>query len=95
MHVTSFATIAAEIAGLIAAAHLADVNHDPEAAARLVDELQRRVDGLLTQFPKAGTRAASGRRFETIRRHAVLYRHDAAKGEVVVLDVFGPRVDWR
>lgn len=69
--------------------------HDVEAAVRLVDELQRRVDGLLTQFPKAGTRAASGRRFVTIRRYAVLYRHDPANDVVVVLDVFGPRVDWR
>ena len=31
----------------------------------------------------------------TIRRYTFVYHHDAAKGEVVMLDVFGPGMDWR
>ena len=29
----------------------------------------------------------------TIRRYRLIYRHDTAMGEVVVLDVFGPGMD--
>ena len=57
--------------------------------------MQRRLDLVLTKFPEAGATAVGGQRFLAIRRHSVLYRHDAGKGEVVVLDVFGPGVDWR
>ena len=64
-------------------------------ALRLVDELQRRLDLVLTEFPEAGAVAAGGQRFLAIRRHSVLYRHDAVRDEVLVLDVFGPGVNWR
>ena len=37
----------------------------------------------------------SGRQFLTIRRYSVVYRYDAGRGAVVVLDVFGPGVNWR
>ena len=68
---------------------------DPDAALRLLDELQRRLDLVLTEFPEAGATAVGGQRFLAIRRHSVLYRHDAFRDEVLVLDVFGPGEDWR
>ena len=68
---------------------------DPNAALRLLDDLERRLDEVLTRFPEAGPRTAGGERVLTIRRYPFVYRHDAAKGEVVVLDVFGPGMDWR
>ena len=39
---------------------------------------------------QALTLRITGRRFLTIRHYAFAYRHDAAEGEVWVLDVFGP-----
>ena len=68
---------------------------DPNAALRLLDDLERRLDEVLTQFPEAGPRTAGRERVLTIRRYPFIYRHDAVKGEVVVLDVFGPGMDWR
>jgi plasmid stabilization system protein ParE len=68
---------------------------DPNAALRLLDDLERRLDEVLTQFPEAGPRTAGGERVLAIRRYPFVYRHDAAKGEVVVLEVFGPGMDWR
>jgi hypothetical protein len=46
-------------------------------------------------FPDAGVVWQGERRSLTIRRYTFIYRHDAAKGEVVVLDVHGPGMDWR
>ena len=68
---------------------------DPDAALRLIDELDRRLEQVLTQFPDAGAAIEDGRRSITIRRHAFVYRHDSGSGEVVVLGVFGPGMDWR
>ena len=74
-------------------AHIAQ--DDPVAAMGLIEDLQRRVVQTLGQFPEAGVRWRAGRRVWTVRRYALVYQHDAAKGEVVVLDVFGPGMDWR
>ena len=74
-------------------AHIAQ--DDPVAAMGLIEDLQRRVVQTLGQFPESGMRTAGGQRFLTIRGYAFLYRHDAAKGEVVVINVFGPGMDWR
>ena len=68
---------------------------DEKAAVRLVVDLRQRVTGTLSMFPDAGVKSEKGRRSITIRRYAFVYRHDPAKGEVVVLDVFGPGMDWR
>ena len=68
---------------------------NPDAALRLVTGIQQRLNDVLTVFPEAGPRVGDGKRFMTVRHHTVLYRFDAAKGEVVVLDVFGPGMDWR
>ena len=73
-----------------------DIAQDDEAAAfRRVLNLRRRVNETLKVFPDAGVTWHGGGRMMTIRRYAFVYRHDAAKGEVVVLDVFGPGMDWR
>ena len=40
-------------------------------------------------------RAGEESRFLTIRRPTALYRFDATRGEVMVLDVFGPGMDWQ
>jgi plasmid stabilization system protein ParE len=61
----------------------------------LVADLKRRVNDTLSLFPESGAKAQDGWRLLTIRRYTYVYRHDAAKGEVVVLDVFGPGMDWR
>ena len=72
------------------------IAQDDEAAAyRLVTELEKRVNEMLSLFPDAGARTQAGQRQFAVQRFTFIYRHDAAKGEVVVLDVFGPGVDWR
>jgi plasmid stabilization system protein ParE len=68
---------------------------NPTAAVNLIRDLERRVVDTLGIFPDSGARWRGDRRVMTIRRYAFVYRHDAAKGEVVVLDVFGPGMDWR
>jgi len=68
---------------------------NPEAALRLVDEIQQRLDNVLTVFPEAGPRAGGESRFLTVRGHSALYRFDAVKDEVLVMNVFGPGMDWR
>ena len=68
---------------------------DPSAALRLVDGVERGLEGVLGVFPEAGVRLEDGLRFLTVRKHSVLYRFDAKADEVVVLDVFGPGMDWR
>ena len=68
---------------------------DPTAAVNLVADLQKRVFQTLRVFPDAGARWDGERRMLSIRRYTFIYRHDAAKGEVVVQDVFGPGMDWR
>lgn len=73
--------------------HIAEVN--PESAFQLVDDLQHRLSGVLSLFPEAGAADGGSRRFLTIRRHSAVYRFDAAQDEVIVLDVFGPGMDWR
>ena len=74
-------------------AHIAQ--DDPVAAMGLIEDLQRRAVETLGTFPDAGVRWHGGRRVLTVKRYALVYHHDAAKGEVVVLDVFGPGMDWR
>jgi len=73
--------------------HIAE--DDPAAAMGLIEDLQRRVVQTLSQFPDAGPRVAGGQRVMVVRGYAFLYRHDAGRDEVVVLDVFGPGMDWR
>ena len=68
---------------------------NPAAAVNLIIDLQKRVVQTLSVFPDAGVKWDGERRLLTIRRYTFIYRHDAAKGEVVVLDVFGPGMDWR
>ena len=74
-------------------AHIAQ--DDPVAAMGLIEDLQRRAVETLGTFPDAGVRWHGGRRVLAVKRYALVYHHDAAKGEVVVLDVFGPGMDWR
>jgi plasmid stabilization system protein ParE len=69
--------------------------HRPEAALRLVDDVERRLEKVLGVFPEAGARMDDGTRFVVVRNHSVLYRFDPSKDEVVVVDVFGPGMDWR
>ena len=72
------------------------ISQDDEAAAyRLVADLEKRVNETLSLFPDAGSRAPGGQRQFFIRRHTFLYRHDAAKRQIMVLNVFGPGEDWR
>lgn len=61
---------------------------DPVAAIGLIEDLQQRVVSTLGQFPEAGAKWNEGLRVLTIRRYTFIYRHDAARSEVVVLDVF-------
>jgi glucan 1,4-alpha-glucosidase len=63
-------TIAAEIAGLIAAAHLADINHDPISAAvwrGVADDYQRSIKSwkVTTNGPLAPSTSSASRRPET------------------------------
>ena len=67
----------------------------PAAAVKLMSDLQTRIVNTLSQFPDAGAKWHDGTRFLTIRRYTFVYRHDVANGEVWVLDVFGPGMDWR
>jgi plasmid stabilization system protein ParE len=69
--------------------------HSPEAALRLVDDVERRLEKVLGVFPEAGARMDDGTRFVVVRNHSVVYRYDAGRGEVVVIAVFGPGMDWR
>ena len=72
------------------------IAQDDEAAAyRLVTELEKRVNEMLSLFPDAGARTQAGQRQFAVRRHMFVYRYDAAKQEVVVMNVFGPGMDWR
>ena len=72
------------------------ISHDnPVAAFDLIEDLQRRIVDVLSQFPDSGAKALDGRRSLTIRRYTVVYRHYPLVGEVWVLDVFGPGMDWR
>ena len=73
--------------------HIAEEN--PVAAVNLILEIQKRAVETLGTFPDSGVRWRAGRRVWTVRRYALVYQHDAAKGEVVVLDVFGPGMEWR
>lgn len=73
--------------------HIAE--HNPKAAINLILDIQKRAVETLGTFPDAGVRWGSGRRVLTIKRYALIYSHDSAKGEVVVLDVFGPGMDWQ
>ena len=66
-----------------------------EAAFRLVADLERRVGDTLSLFPEAGAKTEAGQRVLTVRRHSVIYRFDAGAGVVLVLDIFGPGMDWR
>ena len=68
---------------------------DAVAALRLVDEIAGRLETVLGLFPEAVVRLDDEIRFLIVRRYSVVYRFEAAKGEVVVLDVFGPGMDWR
>ena len=68
---------------------------DPVAAFRVVEDLRKRVNETLTVFPDAGSMTPGGQRQFAVRRYTFIYRHDAAKREVVVLNVFGPGEDWR
>ena len=68
---------------------------NPQAALDLIDDLQTRIVGTLSLFPDAGAILAGPRRVMTVRRYAVVYRYDRARDEAVVLDVFGPGMDWR
>ena len=75
------------------ALHVTELN--PDAALRVVDEIHRRLNDVLTVFPEAGPRVERENKFLTVRRHSVLYRFDPVKSEFVVLDLFGPGMDWR
>ena len=68
---------------------------NPGAALALIIDLQERAVQTLSTFPEAGVKWQDERRALTIRRYAFIYRYDAAKGEVVVMNVFGPGMDWR
>lgn len=68
---------------------------NPTAAVDLIADLRERAVQTLGTFPEAGAKWQDGRRAMTIRRYAFVYRYDAVKDEVVVMNVFGPGVDWR
>lgn len=68
---------------------------NPLAAFDLIEDLYRRIADTLGQFPDSGTQLRDGRRFLTIRHYTFVYRHYPAKGEVWVMEVFGPGMDWR
>lgn len=68
---------------------------NPVAAINLIADLQDRLVRTLSAFPKAGVKWHDDRRVMTIRRYASIYRYDAVKDEVVVMNVFGPGMDWR
>ena len=68
---------------------------DPSAALRLVEDIARRLESVLGVFPEAGVRLEDGVRFLGMHRHSAVYRFDASRREVMVLDVIGPGVDWR
>ncbi len=68
---------------------------NPVAAVDLIVDLQERIVQTLGTFPEAGARWHGEQRFLAIRRFTFIYRIDAPTGEVVVLDVFGPGMDWR
>ena len=68
---------------------------DESAGLRFVAELERRVTGVLGLFPEAGAKTEAGQRVLTIRGYSVVYRFDAGAGVVLVLDIFGPGMDWR
>ena len=68
---------------------------NPAAAVDLTTDLQKRIVQTLETFPESGMKWQGDRRALTIRRYAFIYRYDAAGGEVVVMNVFGPGMDWR
>ena len=68
---------------------------NPVAAVDLIADLQERVVQTLSTFPEAGVKWQDERRALTIRRYTFLYRYDAARDEVVVMNVYGPGMDWR
>ena len=68
---------------------------NPVAAVDLIADLQKRIVQTLGLFPEAGTKWHGDQRLLTIRGYTFVYRHDAARGEVLVLDMFGPGMDWR
>ena len=68
---------------------------NPVAAFDLIADLQKRIVQTLEVFPEAGARWRGDQRFLTIRHYTFVYRHDAVREEVLVLDVFGPGMDWR
>ena len=67
----------------------------PEAAVDLIADLQKRIVQTLGTFPEAGARWQGDQRMLTIRGYTFVYRFDAVKGEVLVLDVYGPGMNWR
>jgi plasmid stabilization system protein ParE len=67
----------------------------PVAAVDLIVDLQERLVQTLSTFPEAGAKWQDDRRALTIRRDAFVYRFDAVRDEVVVMNVYGPGMDWR
>lgn len=67
----------------------------PAAALAFVDTLETRLVTTLGTFPEAGPRFQGDLRFHVIRGYAFVYRHDAESESVFILDVFGPRENWR
>jgi plasmid stabilization system protein ParE len=68
---------------------------NPAAAVNLIIDLQKRVAQVLGTFPEAGVKWYGELRVLTIRRYAFVYQYDTGSEEVMVLDVFGPGMDWR
>ena len=66
-----------------------------EAAVDLIADLQKRIVQTLGTFPEAGVKWEGDQRMLTIRGYTFVYRFDAGKAEVLVLDIFGPGMDWR
>jgi plasmid stabilization system protein ParE len=67
----------------------------PVAAVDLIIDLQERLVQTLSTFPEAGAKCQDDLRAVTIRRYVFVYRFDAVRDEVVVMNVYGPGMDWR
>lgn len=68
---------------------------NPSAAVNLIADLQKRVVQTLGTSPEAGVKSHDDRRALSIRRYVFACRYDAERDEVVVMNVFGPGMDWR
>jgi plasmid stabilization system protein ParE len=67
----------------------------PQAALAFIDALEARLVTTLRTFPEAGPVYGGDLRFQMIRGYAFIYRYDAKRETVFVLDACGPEENWR